>query len=88
LDVVGACNRAQRDEYQNRREEEGRTSPNAVDRQGGRDRSFSESETKDEVVKLLTEAFPDRTRVIETVKYFATGLGSPADREESGMPTV
>ena len=45
---------------------------------------------QDEVVKLLTEAFPDRTHVTATERYFATGLESPAPTvsEEKGMPTV
>ena len=45
---------------------------------------------RDEVVKLLTEVFPDRTHVTETERYFAKGLESaaPTVNEEKGMPTV
>ena len=55
-----------------------------------RGRCFYECETKDEVVKLLTEAFPNRTHVIETERYFAKGLENfaPTVNEETGMPTV
>jgi hypothetical protein len=43
-----------------------------------------------EVVKLLTEAFPNRTDAVETERYFAKGLESaaPTVNEENGMPTV
>ena len=45
---------------------------------------------EDEVVKLLTEVFPDRTHVIETERNFIKGLeGSTLTvNEGNGMPTV
>ena len=45
---------------------------------------------RDEVVKLLTEVFPDRTHVTETERYFAKGLENiaPTAKEENGIPTV
>ena len=47
-------------------------------------------QNRNEVVKLLTEVFPDRTHVTETERYFAKGLESaaPTVNEEKGMPTV
>ena len=45
---------------------------------------------RNEVVKLLTEVFPDRTHVTEMERYFAKGLESAAStvNEENKMPTV
>ena len=45
---------------------------------------------REEVVKLLTVVFPDRTHVTEMEKYFAKGLESavPTVNEENKMPTV
>ena len=41
-------------------------------------------------MKLLTEAFPDRTHVTEIERYFGKGPESaaPTVNEEKGMPTV
>jgi len=45
---------------------------------------------QDDVVKLLTEAFPNRTHVTETERYFAKALegSTPTVNEGNGMPTV
>jgi len=41
-------------------------------------------------VKLLAKAFPDRTRVIESARYFAMGLegSAPTMNGGNGMLTV